>query len=231
MKLANPPIFKSNNLRVDFLDFLELIKTQKVTTYKEPALKIVELFRVDFGFNENIVDQVIERSTDKEDMDLQRAVGDMKRFSTKYIKEEEKGKSSYERWYSKNDKHSYALIDEETEKIISTLWFNMKDKEMHEIHLRIYPGYRGKGIAKLFALFCLNKHLEVYKTANIKVHIAKTNFVAIKVYEDLGFISLNRSFIQEKIVFYGNEDIKGLMTKQEKVEMILDKNKFSYINI
>ena len=156
-----------------------------------------ETFSITIGLNQEIVNQLKERSLDTTDEDLQKNTSDYQRFGT----------GSYEEWYAK-DRTPFALVNQKGS-LAALAWFGPKplgrkslrhlsDVELkkeneqekgvwHTIVYRSYAPYRGKKLMVPFMRFAIGEYKKQYPEAKLWAGVSTDNVGSLALAQRLGF--------------------------------------------
>lgn len=145
------------------------------------------------GISKNHFWDIVKNSTNTNDTALQKNTSDMKRFSSK---------ENLEKWYSDEARYTFTLVSKEWE-IAGILWYRPslppiivegrekeKIKELfektefaHTGGIRIYPNFRGKGLATPFLQQSEKHYKQIFPTGWICIDINEENIASQKSYE------------------------------------------------
>lgn len=141
-------------------------------------------FSVHRDLSEDIIERIINFSTDEEDVALQENTSDKKRF---------KDREAFDEWLKKG-RSTFVLSDSENN-IAAFIWYGERNppetieensKSWDTIAFRAYEPYRGKGIMRPFSEYVLSIWKEnTGRKMWLEVH--KDNVPGIRLYEKLGF--------------------------------------------
>lgn len=159
-----------------------------------------ERFTLVAGLSRELVGQLVERSLDTSDVEIQQNTSDRERFGT----------GSYEAWYGKG-RVPFALVHDATGKLAALAWYGPKplgrkslkhlppeervqdERAMdadnwHTVVYRSYPPYRGQGVMKGFVRETMRLYREAYPQARFWAGIHSENPASIGLATALGFV-------------------------------------------
>ncbi|MDD3302859.1 MAG: GNAT family N-acetyltransferase [Candidatus Gracilibacteria bacterium] len=202
--------FKLLEIKGDFLDISypeDIEKTENILKDKllvKPifgeAIQLEKIGDLDLylGIRKEFIDDLIKFSTNLEDTSLVNNTGDLKRFSSL---------EKFEKWYNDEDRFLFTLVGEE--KKLAGIWWARpsklptitqitdneiahevinNEKDSHTSGIRIYPDFRGKGLAKVILKTSTYFYRKIFPNAYICVDVDKNNIPSQKTYEKNGYI-------------------------------------------
>lgn len=149
-----------------------------------------EKFSIVIGLDESLVQQLKEKSLNKNDEELQRNTSDYRRF----------GEGSYEDWYGKGRIPFAALVGDGA--LAAVIWFgpdefpDLKDaaqpdpRQWDTIAFRSYEPYRGKGIMSSFSAFVIEMHDRLSPMRTLWLETNPDNEPGKHLYHKLGFVDV-----------------------------------------
>lgn len=193
--------FKAIKLQHSFIDITSLADLEKANKDYFPLPEFGETryleslweWELHIGISKSHFWDIVKNSTNTNDTALQKNTSDMKRFSSR---------ENLAKWYSDEARYTFTLVSKEWE-IAGILWYRpslppiiVEEREKEKIKelfektefahtggIRIYPNFRGKGLATPFLQQSEKYYKQIFPTGWICIDIDEENIASQKSYE------------------------------------------------